>query len=321
MFAAFLTVATSMLLREHEEKSFIQFMRNNNMMYTGDEYQFRLGLYLANARRVQEFNSQDKSFTIGLNKFACYTPAEYKALLGVRRPVGLKKQPAAEFTTKLAAPDAKDWRAENAVTAVKDEGVCGACWAFSAIAVCESCYAIHKGQLYTLSEQNLIDCDTYSYGCEGGYPYVVFTHVLSHQNGKFMTETDYPYKAARGTCAWDENKAVAGIGGMVYADEGSESDLKEKIGTMGPASIIIDASSSNFQLYTSGIYDEEGCSPSNPNLACACVGYGTENGVDYWIVKNSWGIAWGDQGYIKIIRNKDNHCGIASEAIIPTGPK
>jgi cathepsin L len=286
-------------------------MRETNQFYTGDEYQRRLGVYLANKRFVQEHNAKNLGFTVALNKFAAYTPAEYKSLLG------FKPIQTSEPATKETAPTAAtvDWRTKNVVNAIKDQGQCGSCWAFSTVQTIESIYAINKGKLYSFSEQNLVDCVTTCYGCDGGLMTSALTYVANKQGGKIHTESDYKYTATAGTCKFSSSTAfAAGVSGYSSVTAGSETDLASKCQTYGPIAIAIDASNWSFQLYSSGIYDESACSSSNLDHGVGCVGYGTEGSTNYWIVRNSWGTSWGESGYIRMVKDKKNQCGEASMA-------
>ena len=314
MFAFLVSQARTANIAAHEEKAFIQYMRDTNNVFTGDEYQFRLGIFLANKRQVQEFNQQGKSFRVGLNKFSHYTAEEYKALLGAKQLSALK--PAKKSTVKAA--DSCDWRTKNVVNPIKDQAQCGSCWAFSAITALESQWAIQGNELLSLSEQNLVDCVSYCYGCNGGWPSSAYEYVKLQQGGQFNLESDYAYTGVDGSCKFSQYKAYARVKDYVSVEAYSEDDLAAKVSSLGVASICIDASNWSFQLYTSGIYDESRCSGYSLDHAVACVGYGTENSTDYWIVRNSWGTSWGEQGYIRMIRNKNNQCGVASTAIVPT---
>ena len=292
-------------------------MRNSNNMFTGDEYKLRLGIWCANKRLVQQHNSANKGFTVSMNKLAALTPAEYKQMLGHRTQPTNK-----EIPVKVAKPsndDEVDWRAKGIVHAIKDQGQCGSCWAFSVIQAMESQWALKKGEIPSLSEQNLVDCCTSCSGCNGGDEYVTYDFVLAHQNGQWMTEDDYPYKAVTGTCKWDANKGCCKFSSYFRPTSMSKADEKELAAgckASGVVSIAIDASNWSFQMYSGGIYDEPACSTWLDH-AVGLVGYGTENGVDYWIVRNSWGEDWGENGYIRMIRNKNNQCGVASDTIIP----
>lgn len=148
-----------------EERSFLGWMRETGNVFTGDEYHFRFGIWMTNKRIVQSHNAANLGFTLALNKFAHFTPSEYKALLGNR--IGRKNIKQTPKGTKIAE-DSIDWRTKGVVNPIKDQGPCGSCWAFSAIQVVESQVAITKNTLYSLSEQNILDCDTQCAGCNGG---------------------------------------------------------------------------------------------------------------------------------------------------------
>jgi len=288
-------------------------MRSTNQFFTGDEYQSRFGIWMANSRLVQEHNAAKNSFKLSMNKFAAYTPSEYKALLGFRMELVKNKAVKSNFV----APNALDWREKGAVNPIKDQGQCGSCWAFSAIQGAEGAYFVGKGKLLSLSEQNLVDCVTACYGCNGGLMTAAYDYVIEHQNGKFNSETDYPYKAVTGTCKFDASKAVGHISSYVEIQEGSESDLASKCAQYGPVAIAIDASHFSFQLYSGGIYKEAACSSYNLDHGVGCVGYGAEGNTQYWIVRNSWGTSWGEKGYIRMIKDDGNRCGVATMACVP----
>ena len=314
MLSFLVSQTRSLSVSAHEEKAFLQYMRDTNNLFTGDEYNFRLGIFLTNKRLVQEFNKQGKSFRVGLNKFAHYTQAEYNALLGA-------KAPEREFKGKalnVKAPESVDWRDKNVVCDIKDQAQCGSCWAFSTISAQESAWAIAGNTLLSLSEQNVVDCCSLCYGCNGGWPYKTIEYVIARQNGQFNLESDYPYTGYDGTCKFSQYKGYTTVTGYTEVTSYSESDLETKVASLGPASICIDASNWSFQLYNGGIYDEDSCSQWNLDHAVNCIGYGTEGSTAYWLVRNSWGTSWGEDGYIRMIKNKNNQCGVASSAIIPT---
>jgi len=299
-----------------EEQSFVGWMRQNNHLYTGEEYKLRLGIYLTNQRKVREFNSNSEhSFKIGMNKLSALTPSEYRSLLGDRtdaKPV--------KATSRASTPngDSVDWRKKGVVNHIKDQGQCGSCWTFGAVQTLESNYAIKNGKLPVFSEQNLVDCVTSCYGCGGGLAREALSYVLENQNGKIMLESDYPYRAVQQACKYDSSKAFnTGIKSVAFTTPNSESDLAAKVESVGPVSISIDASHSSFQLYTGGIYDETACSSVSLDHAVGCVGFGKEGGQNYWIVRNSWGEDWGESGYIRMIKDKNNQCGVATRPTYP----
>jgi C1A family cysteine protease len=220
-----------------------------------------------------------------------------------------------------AAPESIDWVSKGYVPAVRDQGSCGSCYTFAALAAVESRLLIagssFKKSNIDFSEQQLVDCSTDqgNKGCNGGSLVATFRHIKV--NG-IMKESDYPYKETEGTCAFVASKAVAKIGGQKTVTANSESALQTAVAE-GPVAVAIDASTIKFQLYSSGVFDDSNCSSTTLNHGVAAVGYGTESGSDFWLVRNSWGSSWGQSGYIKMSRNKNNQCGIAAGAVYPTG--
>jgi len=290
-------------------------MRESNQFFTGDEYQTRLGIYLTNKRLVQQHNAANKGFKVALNKFAAMTPAEYKSILGAKQ---VSKATEAAPSAPVNGVDI-DWRKKGCCNAIKDQGQCGSCWAFSCIMGAEGVYAAKKGQLFNLSEQNIVDCVDTCDGCNGGLPELAFEYVAKHQDGAINYEADYPYVAYDQSCKFDASKAVKiGIKGYKMISHGSESDLASKCASVGPICVCIDASNWSFQLYSSGIYDEPACSSTSYDHAVGVVGYGSEGDKKYWIVRNSWGTSWGEQGYIRMSKDKNNQCAIATDASYPT---
>lgn len=311
-FVSLLSLVQSYLISAHEEKSFLSYMRDNSLIFTGQEYHFRLGIYLSALRYIKHFNKAEHSFELGINHLSHLTEAEYKSLLGLK-PVQ-QKNLEKYVPSRNSLPDSVDWRNQSIVNTIRDQGQCGSCWAFSAIQVTESYIALKTDNLLKLSEGNLVDCCYVCDGCSGGYPDIALQWVRTHQAGKINLEIDYFYEPEDGICKFEKSKAVGFVGKTVFAL--NEEDLKEKIATIGVASVSIDASHYSFQAYFRGIYDEPSCSSKSLDHAIGCVGYGTENGVDYWIVRNSWGLVWGEHGYIRMSRNKKNQCGIASSAFV-----
>lgn len=139
---------------------------------------------------------------------------------------------------------------------------------------------------------------------------------MSNQNGYLNTESDYPYTGSVGKCQFDSEKSIQAVNYVYNTVKSDENDLKTRLAKYGVASSVIVANSASFMLYSTGIYDDEDCEKDLNFLAVAVVGYGDENGVDYWIVRNSWGENWGEDGYIRMIHNKNNQCFIAGYCFI-----
>ncbi|MBN3310934.1 CATL protein, partial [Amia calva] len=211
-----------------------------------------------------------------------------------------------------------DYRAMGYVTNVKDQGYCGSCWAFSTTGAIEGQMFKKTGRLVPLSEQNLMDCSRSfgTYGCNGAWMANAYDYVV--QNGGLQAEATYPYTSMDNQpCQYDSSKSAATIKDYRFIPAGDEQALADAVTTIGPITVALDADNPSFMFYSSGIYEEPNCDPSNLSHAVLLVGYGSEGGTDYWIIKNSWGTGWGEGGYMRMIRNNKNACGIASYALYP----
>jgi cathepsin L len=267
------------------------------------------------ATHNRRFDMGLTTYRKGVNKFADLTYEEFSKLY-TSKTMPIKKG-IRNLHVKSNAPRAGevDWRNQGAVTDVKDQGQCGSCWSFSATGSLEGQWFLNKGQLLSLSEQNLVDCSG-SYGnqgCNGGLMDQAFDYI--RDNG-IMSEDDYPYNAYDGNCQFDSSRVVATVQSYTDVAQGDEDALTDAIHRVGPIAVGIDASS-QFQSYSGGVLDDYECSPYALNHGVLAVGYGND-GSDYYLVKNSWGSGWGENGYIRMSRNKDNQCGIASTASYPT---
>jgi len=290
------------------------------------EEMFRKRIFSENLRKIEMhnylFSKGLKSYTLGVNKYADMEHSEFvKQMNGYKRSK-MSSDRSIDWVTYLSPnidiklPDSVDWRNKGYVTPIKDQGGCGSCWAFSATGSLEGQHFRKTKNLVSLSEQNLVDCSTKqgNMGCGGGWMSWAFQYVK--ENRGIDTEGSYPYEAEDGKCRFNIDTVGATCSGYVEIPPTREDKLKEAVATVGPVSVAIDAGNESFQLYKSGIYDEPACT-DNLDHGVLAVGYGTLQGSDYWIVKNSWGTSWGDQGYILMTRNKGNQCGIACNASYP----
>jgi cathepsin L len=214
--------------------------------------------------------------------------------------------------TGLAIPDSVDWRTQGQVTEVKDQGNCGSCWAFSVTGSTEGAYYRSSGKLVSLSEQQLVDCSTdINSGCGGGYLDYTFPYV---QQYGLQTESSYPYTASDDNCKYSASDVVTKVSGYHSIESEDEDALLDAVANVGPVSVAIDAN--YLSAYDSGIYEDDWCSPYGLNHGVLIVGYGSENGKNFWIVKNSWGSSFGEQGFFRIARGQ-NECGIAEDTVYP----
>ncbi|OWF35999.1 cathepsin L1-like [Mizuhopecten yessoensis] len=302
---------------------FVEFQVNHNKSYpTVQERSRKFEIFKTNVKIIEEHNklyvAGQNKFFLGINQFTDMDSMEYSKWLGSYMVRKSDQNTASTFLrpSHLVAPAEVDWRTLGYVTPVKNQGQCGACWAFSATGSLEGQHFKKTGTLIALSEQQLNDCST-SYGnqgCNGGLMDNAFRYIAD--NG-IESEAAYPYTAKDGVCQYDPTKVVAKCTGMVDIQANSETQLLEAVAAIGPISVAIDASHPSFQQYAGGVYDEPSCSSTQLDHGVLVVGYGSLNANDMWIVKNSWGALWGDQGYVMMSRNANNQCGIASMASYP----
>lgn len=292
----------------------------------------RFNAFQINLERIKNHNEKyeqgEFTFTLGVNHLADLTDDEYKQLLGYKKS---KKSSGASgiFTAPSNTedvPEIWDWREHNVVTPVKNQGQCGSCWAFSAVASMESVYAIATGKLESFSEQELVDCTLGGIdSCNhGGEMHDGFEEIITNHGGKIDPESVYPYSAiSKGVCKARDDKATGHFTSYQNVTSGDEDALKAAIATKGVVSVAIDASSFAFQLYRHGVFNWPFCKNGDDDLdhGVAAAGYGVFKKKDFWLVKNSWGEMWGMHGYIMMSRNKKNQCGLATDASFPVMAK
>ncbi|KAJ4963898.1 hypothetical protein NE237_023837 [Protea cynaroides] len=287
------------------------------------EKEKRFEIFKDNLRFIDEHNAENRTYKVGLNRFADLTNEEYRAMyLGTKidshRRLSRPMSDRYAFRVGDSLPDSVDWRDKGAVVSVKDQGSCGSCWAFSTIAAVEGINKIVTGDLISLSEQELVDCDTsYNQGCNGGLMDYAFEFIIG--NGGIDSEEDYPYRAVDGGCdQYRKNARVVTIESFEDVPPNDEKSLQKAVANQ-PVSVAIEAGGRAFQLYQSGVFT--GICGTALDHGVAAVGYGSENGVDYWLVRNSWGSSWGESGYIKMERNvkktATGKCGIAMQPSYP----
>jgi len=297
-------------------------MQKHNKVYTGEDFQSRFEVFKENMDYVHQWNSRGSDTVLGLTVMADITNEEYqKIYLGTHYNVDADSKE--EHNPRVILPDifvplndSLDWRVNGAVTPVKDQGQCGSCWAFSTTGSVEGANQLATGKLVVLSEQNLMDCSSNygNQGCDGGLMTNAYQYIIANKG--LDTEQSYPYKMRKQSCLFSANNVGATISDYKNVPK-TEAQLLMFL-TKQPVSVAIDASHRSFQLYQAGVYYEPSCSSSALDHGVLAVGYGSEGVSDYWIVKNSWGPNWGNQGYIYMARNKNNNCGIVTMASVPT---
>ena len=267
-------------------------------------------IFTDNLKLIEDHNQENSSYKLGINQFTDMKPSN-------NDNISFEYKEGFYNDFDDIVPESVDWRQKNAVTDVKNQGRCGSCWAFSSTGSIEGVVSIKTGTLFNISEQQLMDC-SHSYGnngCEGGAMDNAFKYVID--NG-ICTEQDYPYEGTDDIC--QQCKSVVSINDYMDIRSNNERILKRAVAQQ-PVSVAIQANITSFQLYLSGVYSDPNCG-TKLDHGVLIVGYGhdDDSNLDYWIVKNSWGTRWGEQGYMRMERNSDRLHGMCGIAMIPSIP-
>lgn len=348
--------ASCLVVEEEDFDAWLEFKRQFNKSYERpDEEQRRLEIFLDNKRYIESQNLKGGPLTFeqGVNQLSDLTTDEIiESRCGFRLRGPLPARGTGQnvlesilnaFNVSRWAPDDTqspegdeenketrawyesllteeelDYRRQGIVSRVKDQGACGSCWAFATTGALESRLA-QQGRQFLLSEQDLIDCSGRygNHGCSGGLMNAALRYV---RDRGIMLARDYPYTGKEGRCRHRPDQVVTRCRTPMTLPRGNEAMLRVALALSGPLPVAIDAGPRSFHSYKSGVYNDPDCrnSPRSLNHAVLLVGYGTtKTGGDFWLLKNSWGRSWGDNGYIKMARNLNNQCGVASFAVLP----
>lgn len=313
------TPLSAFQINEEEEEHFRLFKLKYAKEYISEEvHSLRFQVFRTNLAYIRLHNSQPRSFSLGLTKFADLSNEEFTEMYtsqsqrgkGERRENRLKAEDL---------PEEVNWVAKGAVTPIQNQGFCGSCWAFASTGAVESAYFLKTGQLTPLSQQELLDCSKQfgTSGCDGGEMVDAYSYISAR--GGLETATAYPYEEKDRKCRLNDSQKLGAISGFESVEKGSEAQLKIAVAKQ-PVSVGVQANEKVWQMYESGVMDSD-CG-QHLNHAVLVVGYGREHDMDYWLVKNTWGDDWGIEGYVKILRDDSSTngglCGIALDASYPT---
>jgi cathepsin L len=304
------------------------FKEKHHKIYKNEkEENYRKQIFLKNLKVIEEHNEKYaqglSTYSVGVNNLADLTHEEivFWSQGSSRRNLSVGSSPIPKFIPRDDVPESIDWRDYGVVTPIANQERCMSCWAFAIVATVESHVAIYEGRNVSLSVQNLVDCVDPTFDCmqdldpkalDNTYQYII------DNDGIDLIES-YPneYQTV-GSCRFKRENVGATIKAYANITEGDEEELKAVVGTVGPVTVTFTTDFA-WDFYHKGVYYNDDCMNTDEifNHAAVVVGYGNEDGEDYWLVKNSWGTYFGQDGYIKMARNRDNNCGIASRARYP----
>jgi len=303
------------------KREFHKFQKKYNKSYSATELGSRFQIFQENLRRYEDLQKLNPKAKFGVTQFSDLSPQEfskYYLMPSMNFTKDYKAPPAkTDFSAKAKgfAPNPKnwDWFTQGVCTPIYNQGQCGSCWAFSATETIESYYAIQGGKLTGLSIEQIVDCDTHGedQGCEGGFPTGAYQYV--EEAGGIDSYSSYPYTAGEGqsgTCNFTQANVVTNVAS--YSSINGETGLYQQASTAGPVSVCVDAES--WSGYEGGILTECGSDVDHCVQLTGYQNYG-QQGKAYWVVRNSWGTSWGENGFIWIQIGQDL-CSIGDYATI-----
>eukprot|EP00009_Paramoeba_aestuarina_P005714 CAMPEP_0201521620 /NCGR_PEP_ID=MMETSP0161_2-20130828/15226_1 /ASSEMBLY_ACC=CAM_ASM_000251 /TAXON_ID=180227 /ORGANISM="Neoparamoeba aestuarina, Strain SoJaBio B1-5/56/2" /LENGTH=371 /DNA_ID=CAMNT_0047920283 /DNA_START=32 /DNA_END=1147 /DNA_ORIENTATION=+ len=320
----------------NEDYTFEVYMKEWGKKYEEPEIELRREKFTQNLARILEHNKKQSSFKMGVNHLTDYFDAELKGMHGYDKGMGRTRErklaPPSPKQIVQALPKEVDWRGKGILTAVKDQGQCGSCWTFASAAQIETYTAMATNELPVLSEQQILDCANNSQqcggtgGCEGGIAQLAYETMM--KNG-MASEWTYPYQSYFGQdfgqggsdCRFDKSKmgTAATVKGYVDLESNNYNAVMSTLANIGPLAVNVDAS--QWHLYESGVFPCDMTTNIDINHVVQLVGYGTDDtsGDDYWLVRNSWSPAFGEEGFIRIYRFQNQTCGTDNTPLDGTG--
>merc|ERR1712153_58480 len=293
-----------------EEMMYMKYVTEYGKSYgTKAEFEFRLDQFKKTLNKMALHNSDNShKSTVGHNQFSDWTDAEYKRLLAYKGKQTNNLD--AEILDTSNLEDSVNWVTKGGVTNVKNQGQCGSCWAFSSTGAIEGSMFLSTGTLQSFSEQQLVDCSTKNSGCNGGLMDYAFQYV---ETAPLMLETAYPYTGRQATCQYVSSKGLGKVKSFKDVSRDTSGNQLMAAVAKGPVSVAIEADQFAFQGYAGGVITS-GCGTRLDHGVLA-VGYGTDAGQEYFLVKNSWGGSWGVDGYVKMAPDQ---CGITLQPSYPS---
>lgn len=312
--AAVASVVSAAPLAESQYQSlFTTFVEKFDKNYETNSFFEKYSIFKSNIDIILSHNKNaNKTYTLGMNHFGDMSPEEFSKLMGLKNvpktlnsSIGAEALPSRFEDNRIMgnfSGASFDWN--DHLPAVQNQASCGSCWAFSATGGLEGLYSIKTGNKVKLSEQQLVDCDPQSEGCNGGLMSWSYEY-LKRVGGQCLLK-DYPYNARDSLCKDSKCEKVVQVKGWsqpIMADSVLFNALQQQ-----PIPVTLAASSSAFQFYRSGVLTGDSCSKNQQvNHAVIAVGYGvTDDQIPYYLIRNSWGSGWGDAGHIKLARGQDN---------------